>query len=40
MFTLMQGVLENFSDIFLAAGSTGTACGLAVANYLTGSKVK
>ena len=37
---LLQGVLEEFDDIFVAAGTAGTACGLAVANYLTGSKLK
>ena len=37
---LLQGVLEEFDDIFVAAGTAGTACGLGVANYLTGSKLK
>ena len=32
--------MEKFDDILLPIGSGGTACGLAVANYLTGSKLK
>ena len=36
----MQGVLDNFDDIVVAIGSGGTTCGLALANYLTGSKLK
>ena len=39
-YKLMQGVLNDFDDVFVAAGSVGTACGLAIANYLTGSKLK
>ncbi|XP_064615088.1 uncharacterized protein LOC135479223 [Liolophura sinensis] len=35
-----QGVLEQFDDIVFACGSGGTAEGLALGNYLTGSKVK
>ena len=35
-----EGVLDNFDDIVVATGSGGTICGLAVANYLTGLKVK
>lgn len=35
-----QGVLENFDDIVLACGSGETATGLAVANYLMGSKLR
>ncbi len=37
---LLQGLFDNFDDIVLAAGSAGTAAGLAIANYLTGSKVR
>ena len=36
----MQGVLDNFDDIVVAIGSGGTTCGLGLANYLTGSKLK
>ena len=35
-----EGVLNKFDDIVMAVGSGGTICGLAVANYLTGSQVK
>lgn len=35
-----EGVLDNFDDIVVPTGSGGTICGLAVANYLTGSKIK
>lgn len=35
-----QGVLKNYDDIVTAAGTGGTACGLAIGNYLTGSKVR
>jgi len=35
-----QGVLENFDDIVFACGSGGTATGLAVGNFLTGSKLR
>ena len=35
-----QGAMEEFDDIVVAIGSGGTLCGLAIANYLTGSKVK
>ena len=35
-----QGVLEGFDDIVMAVGSGGTLCGVTIANYLTGSKVK
>lgn len=37
---LSQGLHENFDDIVFACGSGGTAGGLAIANYLTGSKVR
>ena len=32
--------MDNFDDIIVAIGSGGTACGLALANHLTGSKLK
>ncbi|ELT93489.1 hypothetical protein CAPTEDRAFT_123695 [Capitella teleta] len=35
-----QGVLDSFDDIVFACGSGGTAEGLAVANHLTGSKLR
>ncbi|CAH1245818.1 Hypp7558 [Branchiostoma lanceolatum] len=35
-----QGVLDRFDDLVLTVGSGGTTCGLCVANYLTGSKIK
>lgn len=37
---LMQGILEDFDDLFVAAGSAGTICGLAIAKYLSGAKIK
>ncbi|CAH1783589.1 unnamed protein product [Owenia fusiformis] len=37
---LSQGVADNFDDIVFACGSGGTAAGLCIANYLTGSKLK
>ena len=44
MFTwirdITQGVLEDYDDLFVAAGSAGTICGLAIANCLTGRKLK
>ena len=35
-----QGVLDDFDDIVLPVSSGGTACGVAVGNYLMGSKLK
>lgn len=35
-----QNVLENFDDIVITVGSGGSASGIAIANYLTGSKLK
>ncbi|KAH3841240.1 hypothetical protein DPMN_114699 [Dreissena polymorpha] len=35
-----QGVLEDYDDIVFATGSGGTASGLAIGNYLTGSKLR
>jgi D-cysteine desulfhydrase len=37
---LDEGALDSFDDIVVATGSGGTICGLAIANYLTGLKVK
>eukprot|EP01135_Chromosphaera_perkinsii_P008435 Nk52_evm3s1360 gene=Nk52_evmTU3s1360 len=37
---LKQNIEGNITDIVLATGSGGTACGIAVANFLTGSKFK
>lgn len=34
-----QSVCENFTDVVVAIGSGGTASGLAIGNYLSGSKV-
>ena len=31
---------EQFDDLVIATGSGGTGIGLAVANYLTGSKLR
>ena len=36
----MQGVAERYDDLVVAVGSGGTVCGLALGNYLTGSKLK
>ncbi|XP_022093834.1 bifunctional D-cysteine desulfhydrase/1-aminocyclopropane-1-carboxylate deaminase, mitochondrial-like isoform X2 [Acanthaster planci] len=35
-----QGVVEKFTDIVIACGSSGSTLGLALANYLTNSKLK
>ena len=35
-----QRALDDIDDVVLAAGSGGTACAVAISNYLTGSKVK
>ena len=32
--------MDNFDDIVMAVASGGTATGIAIANYLTGSKLK
>ncbi|XP_071949708.1 uncharacterized protein [Antedon mediterranea] len=37
---MQQGVIDRFDDIAVAVGSAGTATGLAVANYLTGSRLR
>ena len=36
----LQGELDSFDDIVTGVGSGGTVAGLAIANYLTGSKLK
>lgn len=35
-----QGLHEQFDDVVVAVGSGGSLCGLALANYLTGSKLR
>lgn len=35
-----QNALEDYTDLVVTTGSGGTASGLAIANYLTGSKLK
>lgn len=35
-----QGLHSNFDDVVVATGSGGTLAGLAIANYLTGKKVR
>ncbi|CAH3184213.1 unnamed protein product, partial [Porites lobata] len=35
-----QNVLEDYDDIVVTAGTGGTAADIAIANYLTGSKLK
>ena len=35
-----QDLYENFDDVVVATGSGGTISGLAVANYLTGSRIR
>ena len=37
---IQQGALNDYDDIVFACGSGGTAGGLAIANYLTGSKLR
>jgi len=37
---ISQNLLEDFDDIVMAAGTGGTCSGIAIANYLTGSKLK
>lgn len=39
-FCVFQNLLENFDDIVITVGSGGSAAGIAIANYLTGSKLK
>ena len=40
IFIYLQGLVENFDDIVFACGSSGTAEGLSIGNYLSGSKLK
>ncbi|XP_039256003.2 uncharacterized protein LOC120332755 [Styela clava] len=35
-----QNIDKNFDDVVVATGTSGTTCGLAIGNYLTGSKLK
>lgn len=37
---ISQDVLEDYDDLVFACGSGGTAAGLSIANYLTGSKLR
>ena len=37
---ISQGVLEDYDDLVFASVSGGTAAGLSIANYLTGSKIR
>ena len=37
---LMQGVLERFDDVVMAVGTAGCVSAVAIANHLTGSKLK
>lgn len=39
-YKIYQGVCENFDDLIFATGSGGTAAGMAIGNYLTGSKLR
>ena len=39
-FCLFQNVLEKFDDIVDTVGTGGSASGIAIGNYLTGSKFK
>ena len=38
-FIFIQNVLEDYDDIVVTVGSGGTASGIAIGNYLTGSKL-
>lgn len=37
---LLQNVMEDFDDVVFACGSGGTASGLSIGNYLSGSNLK
>nr|XP_039268018.1 putative D-cysteine desulfhydrase 1, mitochondrial isoform X1 [Styela clava] len=37
---MQQKIDGNFDDVVVATGTSGTICGLAIGNYLTGSKLK
>ena len=39
-YVFFQGVLEKFDDIVVTIATGGTATGLAIGNYLTGSKLR
>ena len=39
-YLFVKNVHDLFDDVVVAVGSGGTACGLAIANYLTGSRLK
>ena len=39
-FLPLQGLHERFTDVVIASGSSGSVTGLAIANYLTGSKLR
>ena len=36
----LKNLLEDFDDIVMTAASGGSAAGISIANYLTGSKLK
>ena len=36
----LKNLLEDFDDIVMTVGSGGSAAGISMANYLTGSKLK
>ena len=40
LFLIFQNLLEDVDDIVITVGSGGSAAGIAIANYLTGSKLK
>ena len=40
LFAPLQGIPNEYDDVFMAVGSGGTASGIAIGNYLTGSKMK
>ena len=40
IFGMFQNLLESFDDIVITVGSGGSAAGIVIANYLTGSKLK
>ena len=40
MIVLCQGLHQQFDDVVMAIGSGGTLAGMAIANYLTGSKIR
>ena len=40
VFIFIQNVLEDYDDIVVTVSSGGTASGIAIGNYLTGSILK